>query len=139
MGMHRHARAEFTIEIEDEILARISDGEPLSVICGPTRRYGLPDRSSVHKYLRENQAFRQLYLVARDAQAAALAEEVVAIADGLKPDDDVPASVVRDQLRVKARQWLTSVMKPRIYEQKVDELQNVENWYEEERRMGRVA
>lgn len=134
--MHQHARAEFTIEIEDEILRRISDGEPLSVICGPTRRYGMPDRSSVHKYLRENPDFRKLYLIARDAQAAALAEEVVAIADGLKPDENVPASVSRDLLRMKARQWLTSVMKPKIYDRKKDEMLEIEESYQHQLKKG---
>lgn len=122
MAEHRRARAFFTPEIEDEILNRIADGESLLRICGRERREGMPNRVAVHTRLRDNDEFRRDYLVARDAQAANLAEEIVEIADGKLPEADRPPSVHRDKLRMTARQWLVSVMAPRTYRDGRDEL-----------------
>lgn len=122
MGEHQHARASVTPEIEEEILLRISDGEPLLVICGPKRREGMPNRNTIHKHLRDNAAFRRAYLTARDAQAASIAEDAMMIADGLRAEGNQPPCVARDRLRVSTRQWLVGVMAPRIYAQKMDEL-----------------
>lgn len=122
MGEHQYARASVTPEIEEEILLRISDGEPLLAICGPERRAGMPNRNTIHKHLRDNAAFRKSYLTARDAQAASIAEDAMMIADGLRPEGNMPPCVARDRLRVSTRQWLVAVMAPKVYARKTDEL-----------------
>lgn len=137
MGEHQHARVQITPEVEDEILLRISEGEPLSRICGPDRRPGMRDRGSVHKRLREDQKFRQAYIIARDAQSATLAEQIIDIADGKRPEDGVEPSVGRDYLRVQARQWLASAMTPRSYVEKGDALRDYEDWFSDKTRLGR--
>jgi hypothetical protein len=117
MSTTRQARVAITPEVLDEILRRIADGEPLLRICGPSRGPGMPDRVSVHRRLREDREFRRAYLLAREAQAAHLAEEILAIADGEGRDGAGGDGrlVGRDWLRVSARKWLAGVMAPRTY------------------------
>jgi hypothetical protein len=115
MTQHSHARCFLTPAVADEIFRRISEGEPLIQICGPNREAGLPDRVTVYKRIREDKDFRRAYLVAREAQAATLAEEIVQIADGRLPEPGQEPNVGRDWLRVSSRQWYAGVLAPRTY------------------------
>jgi hypothetical protein len=115
MGKHSHVRVYFTPEVADEILDRLSAGESLMTICGPDREPGIPNRVTVHKYIREDRDFREAYLIAREVQAHTLAEETIPIADGLCTQFGQAPNVGRDYLRVYARHWMSAAMAPRAY------------------------
>jgi len=101
----------YTEKLSDEICGRITNGESLSAIC---REPAMPAPSSVFKWLREHPSFSERYAIARQEQADTLADQITAIADDLTGD---PA---RDRLRIDARKWIASKLKPKAYGDKVD-------------------
>lgn len=112
----------FTVEIGDDICERLANGESLRAICADD---GMPGRSTVFRWLGDNESFRDQYARAREEQAEALADEIVSIADEVdavvKHDgEDVRLSldataVARNRLRVDARKWVASKLKPKKY------------------------
>lgn len=126
MARHTHPRVCFTPEVAEQILTRLSEGQSLSRICGPDRDPGMPDRITVHRHAREDRGFRLAYLLARQAQAVTLADEIIEIADGLSTQFGQTPNVSRDRLRVQARQWLAGVMAPRIFGKRATLQQEVE-------------
>lgn len=128
-------QTQFSQETADTICERIACGESLRAICADE---ALPAMSTVFKWLNEQQAFSEQYARAREAQAETLADEIVEIADEVcttvradkhntKADDedgntDVvfdSAAVARNRLRVDARKWVASKLKPKKYGDKV--------------------
>ena len=95
-----------------EIAARICDGiaigMSLATICAPD---DMPARSTVFLWLSENREFLDFYTRAREAAADYLAEEIIGIADQARDKEDAPAIKVR----VEARMWVASKLKPRVY------------------------
>ena len=65
-------------QVGAEICGRIAGGESLRRICKADR---MPSQSTVFVWLRQNDAFRQLYTLAREDQAEFWAEEILEIAD----------------------------------------------------------
>jgi hypothetical protein len=84
----------------------------------------MPNKATVFRWLGLHKSFRDQYARAREAQADALADEILDIADdGLndsyededgnrRTDYDV---IARSKLRVDARKWIASKLKPRVY------------------------
>ena len=81
-------RGAYSRRLADEICARLADGQSLRAICADP---AMPHRATVLRWLHANPEFRNLYTLAREAAADALAEEIVAIADRATGRDDVPA------------------------------------------------
>lgn len=115
----------YTQEIGDEICERMSEGESLRSICSSP---GFPNRASVFRWLHSNEVFRSQYARAREEQAETLADEIINIADdGLNDtyiDDDGNKRtnqdvIARSRLRVDARKWIASKLKPRVYGDKL--------------------
>lgn len=114
----------FTQEIADEICERIADGESLRSICGGG---AMPNKSTVFRWLGANEIFRDQYARAKEAQAEALADEIVDIADDGQNDwmernaEDNAGWVAngealqRSRLRVDARKWIASKLLPKKY------------------------
>lgn len=96
----------FKQSIADEICEKLADGQSLRSIC---REDGMPTTSTVCKWLTLLPAFAEQYARAREMQADALADEITDIADNLTGDPQ------RDRLRVDARKWAASKLKPRKY------------------------
>lgn len=96
----------YSDKIVDAICSRLMDGESLQAIC---RSAGMPSRVTVLRWLGANEAFRTQYARAREAQAEALADEIVAIAD------DEEGDVQRSRLRVDARKWVAAKLLPKKY------------------------
>ena len=115
----------YTQDIGDDICLRLSEGESLRKICSSD---GMPSITSVWRWLHVNEAFRDQYARAREEQAETLADEIISIADdGLndtyidengnkRTDNDV---IARSRLRVDARKWIASKLKPKVYGDKV--------------------
>lgn len=119
--------SDFTPEIANEICERISKGESLRAICaGDAHTEGafMPGRSTVMRWLNENEAFRDQYAHAREAQADHFVEEIIEIADQpsvmVTADGDTIANdPQRDRLRVDARKWVAARLAPKKYGDKI--------------------
>jgi hypothetical protein len=129
--------SEFSQETADAICDRLADGESLRSICDDE---AMPAKSTVFKWLAEKPAFSDQYARAREAQADALFDDILSIADDGRNDwmerknkDDQNLGWVengealrRSALRVDARKWMAGKLKPKKYGDKL-ELENNHN------------
>lgn len=121
----------FSQPIADAICERIAEGESLRTIC---RDEAMPAKSTVFKWLSlpEYAAFADQYTHAREAQADALVDEIVDIsddgsndyvtktnADGSSYEAVNSEHIQRSKLRVDARKWVASKLKPKKYGEKL--------------------
>ena len=104
-GQGRHT--EYTPAIASIIIDRLIDGESLRGMCEDPA-FPLSRPSTVIKWLTQQEDFALQYSRAREEQAETLADDILHIADG---DGDVR----RDTLRVDARKWIASKLKPKKY------------------------
>jgi hypothetical protein len=97
----------------------------------------MPDKSTVFRWLAVNEPFRDQYARAREAQADYYAEEIIDISDDGSNDWMERRSeaekgagvntgwvlngehVQRSKLRVDARKWIASKLKPKVYGDKL--------------------
>jgi hypothetical protein len=96
----------FTPELGANICARIAIGESLRAIEADD---GMPAKTTILRWLSQDEAFRDQYARAREESADVLAQEIVEIAD------DVSGDANRDRLRVDARKWVAAKLKPKKY------------------------
>lgn len=120
--------SEYSQETADAICERIADGESLRSVC---RDEQMPSKATVFRWLVEFPDFETKYAHAREAQADALVDEIVGIADEeavtIKSKDGEEVAVVFDQtavarnkLRVAARQWTAEKLRPKKYGPKLE-------------------
>jgi hypothetical protein len=129
----------YTQKIADYICESIADGKSLREIC---KADDMPSRATVFKWLNDIKGFSDQYARAREEQAETLADEIVGIADeectmikkskhtNSSEDDDSEeneievvfdsAAVARNRLRMEARKWVASKLKPKKYGDKVE-------------------
>jgi len=119
----------YTEEMADKICERIADGESLKAICEDDE---MPSKATVFKWLAENTAFSDKYALAREAQSDALFDDILSIADDARNDwmernfGDAAGWVEngealrRSQLRIDARKWMASKLKPKKYGDRLD-------------------
>jgi len=100
--------SDFTQEIADAICERLAEGESLRKICLAD---GMPNKATVFRWLVAHPTFSDQYARAREEQAETLADEIVEISDG----DGEASDPQRDRLRVDARKWVASKLKPKKY------------------------
>lgn len=74
----------------------------------------MPSRPTVCRWLMQREDFRNQYARAREEQADALFDEVVAIADMADAE-----SVQQARLRIDARKWVAGKLRPKVYGDKV--------------------
>lgn len=127
----------FTQEAADAICERLAEGRSLRAICREDE--DLPSIGTVMRWLADSESFQQQYARAREDQADKYAEEIVEIADeectmvrsakhpGAKADENDEIEVVfdstavaRNRLRVDARKWVASKLKPKKYGERVE-------------------
>lgn len=124
----------FTQELADAICSRLAEGQSLRTICVDE---GMPDKTTVLRWVSQNDTFRNQYACAREDQADFYASEIIDIADeevtmikrskhGNEDDDGLeqevvfdPTAVARNRLRVDARKWYASKLAPKKYGDKV--------------------
>lgn len=121
--------AEFSQELFDRICERIADGESLRTICADE---DMPSKTTVFRWLANDAALSDQYARAREAQADAIFDEILDIADTAVNDwmetngqDDVGYRVngehiQRSRLRIDARKWMAGKLRPKVYGDKVD-------------------
>lgn len=119
----------FSQELADVICDGLVEGKSLRRICAGE---GMPSASTVCRWLGNSAAFREQYARAREAQADALFDEILDIADDSRNDVKIVGRegeeyevcntefVQRARLRVDARKWMASKLQPKKYGDKVD-------------------
>jgi hypothetical protein len=124
---------DYNQEIADKICEAISDGQSLRSICSAEN---MPNKATVFRWLDKHKEFGDQYARARDEQAETLADDIVSIADSAGNPlmlDDVPllkdgepvmyadaSAVAHARLKVDARKWVASKLKPKKYGDKID-------------------
>lgn len=101
----------FTQETADAICERMAEGESLRSICSDE---AMPARTTVRRWLDENEDFRSRYARARDERTDHFADEILEISDE-GDDEDVQSR----RLQVDTRKWLMARMAPKKYGDKV--------------------
>ncbi len=121
----------YSEETAGRICERIADGESLRSICDDE---DMPARSTVFRWLGENEAFQSQYSFAREAQADALFDDMLDIADDGRNDwmekhnadgeaigwRENGEAIRRSQLRIDARKWMAAKLRPKKYGDKIE-------------------
>lgn len=122
------APSEFTQEIADEICEQLADGVSLRKICAAKK---MPNRATVFRWLAQREDFAKQYTRAREAQADAIADEILYLADtsrmGVKTTtlangkvEKVRGDMVeRARLQIDVRKWYAGKLRPKVYGDKV--------------------
>lgn len=121
--------SKFTQKLADAICEQLADGKSLRTICSTAK---MPNRSTVFRWLAENEVFRDQYARTREEQADVLADEIIAIADtpviGEKLKKDGRGKVIerrtgdmveRSKLMIDARKWYAGKLQPKKYGERV--------------------
>ncbi|HIE1458453.1 TPA: terminase small subunit protein [Stenotrophomonas maltophilia] len=121
--------SKYSQQLADAICDLLVDGKSLRTICSTAK---MPSRSTVIRWLAENEAFRNQYARARELQADTLAEEILDIADKavlgerLKKDGkgkvlerQTGDMVERSKLMIDARKWYAGKLQPKKYGDRV--------------------
>lgn len=100
----------YTIEKAAILCRRLTEGESLFSIC---KDDAMPSLDTVYQWLMKHKEFAESYARARENQADTLADEINYIADN-EPDPD------RARVRIDARKWTASKLKPKKYGNVID-------------------
>lgn len=116
----------FNQAVCDAFCERVAAGESVRSIC---RDDDFPEMKTIFRWLSKHPSFRQQYDVAKEMGMAAMAEEILEIADDGSNDTYVDEEgrprvdtdvIQRSRLRVDTRKWLMSKLAPKKYGDKVD-------------------
>lgn len=114
----------YSQELADRICSELASGRSLRSVCDDE---GMPNRVTVFRWLREHEGFSSQYARAKEEAADAFADEILDIADDAKNDwmerhdPNNPGyqfngeHVQRSKLRLEARKWIASKLKPKKY------------------------
>ncbi len=103
----------YNLKTAEAICEQLAAGASLVAIC---KQAGMPSYSTAMAWLRTHDEFLQMYRLAREDQADVLADEIIEIAD---EKVETSEAVQRNRLRVDARKWAASKLKPRRYGDRV--------------------
>lgn len=114
--------SKYTEELGAIICERISMGESLRKI---QKDEDMPCAASIFLWLRKHSDFLEHYTRAKEEQSDLLVEEILTIADEPQPmtaDGRIDNGAVQQaRLRVDARKWVASKLKPKAYGDKVQQ------------------
>jgi hypothetical protein len=125
----RAAPHPYTEELAADICHRIAEGSSLRLVC---QAEDMPSTSTVMRWAKDKDEFREQYVHACAMRAEKLADEILEIADDGSNDfmtitkGDASYEVEnkewtsRSKLRVEARKWLLSKLEPKKYGDKLD-------------------
>jgi len=126
--------SDYNDELAGEILLRVAQGESLrSIGLDPE----MPESRSIWRWLVKYPEFSQQYALAKEDSADVHADEILDIADNgtndwMATNDENNAgyrfngeAVARSRLRVDARKWVASKLKPKKYGEKVESTVNL--------------
>ena len=111
--------SDYSEELAAYICSEIASGRSLRSICDDE---GMPDKSTVFRWLSKHEAFRDQYARAQEDRTSALAEDILDIADQYDTLAEAmnPDLIQRAKLRIDARKWLMSKMAPKRYGDKTE-------------------
>lgn len=99
--------SEYTEDQGDELCAWIAAGGSLRAWCRDSGR----DMQTVYRWLRQDAQFHARYARAHEDRADTLADEMLEIADDAATDATIEG-VAAAKLRVEARKWIASKLRP---------------------------
>jgi hypothetical protein len=112
----------YTDEIALEIcMAIASSNRGIKPLCEKNPHW--PSHSTIRKWIFENKEFSDKYELAKQEQADFISDEILEIADHTEEDHTafIGSNVVqRDRLRIDARKWIASKLKPKKYGDRLD-------------------
>lgn len=124
--------SKYTVELAAAICERIVIGDTIRTICADD---DMPSSASIFLWLSKYPDFSEQYTRAREAQAEAMLEEVLEIADDSRNDFVmrevkkglfVPVvdkeAIARSKLRVDSRFWAMQRMAPKRYGAKINNM-----------------
>ncbi|RVG88680.1 terminase small subunit protein [Sinorhizobium meliloti] len=115
---------DYSEELAAVICERLMGGESLRAICSDE---DMPGKTTVFRWLASDPAFRDQYAKAREAQAEAMADEMLDIADNGSNDwmeknfgEDTRwvengEAIRRSALRIDTRKWVAARLLPKKY------------------------
>ena len=106
----------FTNELAAEICASIERGHSLRRAC---QADSMPSARTVHRWLHENEDFRQQYARSRAIQTEVFIDQIVDLADAVANETE-PAKVQAAKLAIDTRKWVAARMLPKKYGDRVD-------------------
>ncbi len=121
--------AEFSQELFDTICDRIATGESLRSVC---KDDDMPNQTTVFKWLANSDVLSKQYARAREAQADAIFDEALDIADDSRNDwmerndPENPGWIAngehiqRARLRIDTRKWMAGKLRPKTYGDKIE-------------------
>lgn len=123
--MENRRPSSFSKKVANQICERLIAGESLRAICDSA---GMPNKSTVFRWLDRHTEFRDQYARAREIQAEMMADELLSIADDASGDLTKgesghvgnSAAVHRSKLRVETRKWIASRLLPKKYGEKLE-------------------
>lgn len=105
-------RVTFSQEIADRICEELIEGRSMRQIC---RDDGMPNRSTVLRWMDANPDFAAKCARARDLQADYMDDLILETADACTPE-----TAQADKVKISAYQWRASKLAPRKYGDKVE-------------------
>lgn len=115
----------YTPDIADRLCKQLAEGMSLRRAC---ELDDMPSKTTVLRWLRDDEEFRSQYARARDAQADHYADEIIEISDNHDNDYITKTNsdgseyeaidhehIQRSRLRVDSRKWIASKLKPKKY------------------------
>ena len=126
------SHVQYSDEIANRICGEIAEGRSLRSVC---LEDWAPNQRTVFRWLadEERENFRQQYARAREAQADAIFDEILDIADDgtndwverRRDDGSVDTAfdhehVQRSKLRIEARRWMAGKLRPKVYGDKIE-------------------
>lgn len=123
--------SDFSDEMADRICTGLAEGRSLRSIC---LEDDTPSQTTVFRWLADERyaSFREQYARAREAQADAIFDEILDIADDgtndwvdRKREDGSTDTVIdhehvqRSKLRIDARKWMAGKLRPKVYGDKM--------------------
>lgn len=119
--------SEYTKEIGDKICEIISTSH--KGLASIAKQDGMPSRNTIRGWVDKIPEFSANYARAKEDQADFLAEEILEIADDTEGDKYTDKdgkekidheNIQRSRLRVDARKWVASKLKPKSWGDKLD-------------------
>ena len=120
----------FSQDTVDTICTLIAEGASLKSILRTEK--GMPSMPTILKWLENHKQFANQYARAREVQADTYADEITEISDSVKGETE-NAIVQAARLRVDARKWIASKLKPRKYGERIEVNQKSEVLLKDER------
>lgn len=126
------AAVRYSEAVAERICEALANGRSLRSVC---RDDGMPSQTTVFRWLADERfaPFRERYARAREAQADAIFDEIIDIADDgsndwmerRREDGSVDEAVnhehiQRSKLRIDARKWMAGKLAPKKYGDKLD-------------------